>query len=151
MKPRSGFTLIELLVVMIILGLLASIALLKYVDLRANARTAALTGDFRSVTVAALNYYADHEVWPPDAGAGLVPSGLGSYLPGGLNASFTRPEYVLDYDNQAVAGSPLVSISVTTSDPRLMAKMITSFTNRAPFYVTGSTLSYLIAGPGGVF
>lgn len=151
MTRRAGFTLIELLVVMIIIGLLASIALLKVVDLRANARTAALTGDFRSVTVAALNYYADHEVWPPDAGAGFVPSGLGSYLPGGLNTSFTRPEYVLDYDNQAVGGSPLVSISVTTSDPRLMAKMITSFTNRGPFYVTGSTLSYLIAGPGGVF
>ena len=151
MTRRSGFTLIELLVVMIIIGLLSSIALLKYVDLRATARSAALTGDFRSVTVAALNYYADKEAWPPEAGAGLVPSGLESYLPGGLNTTFTRPEYVLDYDNQSVAGTPLVSIAVTTSDPRLLAKLISTFTNRAPFYVTGSTLSYLIAGPGGVF
>jgi prepilin-type N-terminal cleavage/methylation domain-containing protein len=151
MKQRSGFTLVELLVVMIILGLLSSIALLKYVDLRATARTAALTGDFRSVTVAALNYYSDKEQWPPEAGAGMVPGGLESYLPGGLNASFTRPEYVLDYDNQSVSGSQLISIAVTTPDPRLMAKLIATFTNRAPFYVTGSTLSYLIAGPGGVF
>ena len=151
MKRRAGFTHVELLVVMIIIGLLAGIALLKYVDLRATARTAALTGDFRSVTVAALNYYADTEQWPPEAGAGMVPTGLGPYLPGGLNGTFTRPEYVLDYDNQSVAGTPLISIAVTTADPRLLAKMISTFASRAPFYVNGGTVSYLIAGPGGVF
>jgi len=151
MNRRSGFTIVEMLAVAVILGLLASIAVLKYVDLRASARTAALTGDFRAVTVAALNYYSDHEVWPPEAGAGVVPGGLQAYLPGGLNNSFVRTDYVLDYDNQSVSGSLLISVAVTTTDPRLLVKLVGTFGGQAPFYVSGSTLSYLIAGPGGVF
>ena len=79
-----------MLVVMVVIGLLATIAVLKYIDVRNTARTAALTGDFRAVTVAVMNYYADHEVWPPETGAGQVPAGLASYLPGALTQSFDR-------------------------------------------------------------
>src|SRR5690606_22591140 len=81
-RRRRGFTLIEMLMVMVILGLLSALGLLKNIDLRATARTAALAADFRSVTVAALNHYADKDEWPPETGAGAVPAGLAPYLPG---------------------------------------------------------------------
>lgn len=148
---RFGFTLIEMLMVMIVLGLLATIAVMKYIDLRNTARTAALAGDFRAVTVGVMNYFADREEWPPESGPGQVPTGLATYLPGGLNDTFDRPEYSLDYENLTVDSVPLIGVSVTSNDARLMAKFIQTFSTKAPFFLNGGKLTYLIHGPGGFF
>lgn len=152
MNRRRGFTMVELLMVLIILGLLAAIALLKYIDLRNSARAAALAGDFRSVQVAAFNYYADHESWPAETGTGVVPAELTSYLPGPLAGSFDRGVYQLDYENVMIGGStPLIGVSVVSADARLMAKFIQTFSTDTPFFLYGGKLTYIISGPGGIF
>jgi MSHA pilin protein MshA len=43
-KNEAGFTLIELVIVIVILGILASVAIPKYEDMREQARTATLKG-----------------------------------------------------------------------------------------------------------
>lgn len=152
MRRRNGFTLIELLTVTIILSVLASIAILKYQDLRNQGLSAQIVQEMRAVQVAAFNYYAEQETWPPESGPGVVPNGLAVLLPGQLAGSFDRLQYLLDYENfGAGATDVVIGVSVTTSDARLFARLVRYMGNGSPFFVSGSKVTYLIAGPGGVF
>ena len=151
MRKARGFTLVEMLMVMIVLGVLAGLGLLKYIDLRNTARTAALSADVRAIQIGAINYYADHEGWPPEAGPGQVPVGLEKYLAGGLAASFDRDYYVLDYESIMIGTEPLIGIAVESADSRLLAKFIASFVGKSPFIMVGGRLTYFISGPGGMF
>ena len=59
-KLQRGFTLIELVMVIVILGVLAAVAIPKFVDLAGDARLAATQGVAGSLSSAsAINYAAD--------------------------------------------------------------------------------------------
>lgn len=59
MKSQNGFTLIELVVVIVILGILAAIAVPKFINLEGDARTAAVKGIAGNLASAsAINYAA---------------------------------------------------------------------------------------------
>jgi len=59
MKNQKGFTLIELVVVIVVLGILAAVAVPKFVDLQGDARDAAVKGVAGNLSSAsALNYAA---------------------------------------------------------------------------------------------
>ena len=152
MRRRRGFTLIELMVVTILLGILASIAILKYLDLRNTALAAQMSQELRAIHVAVLNYHAETESWPPETGPGAVPPGLAPLLPGQLVGSLDRGEYMLDYENfGSSALVVMIGVTVTSSNPKLFAKFVQHLGTQAPFYVSGSSLTYLISGPGGIF
>jgi MSHA pilin protein MshA len=55
---ESGFTLIELVIVIVILGILASVAIPKYEDMREQARVATLKGQLGSIRSAIAIQYA---------------------------------------------------------------------------------------------
>jgi len=58
-QVQRGFTLIELVMVIVILGVLAAVALPKFVNLKADAQTAALMGVVGGINSAsAVNYAA---------------------------------------------------------------------------------------------
>jgi len=149
---RRGFTLIELMIVMLVMGVLAGLALLKSHDLRNAGIATQVSQEMRAVQVAAYNYYAGKETWPPETGPGGVPEGLGPLLPGQLATSFDREQYLLDYDTFGEEGSRIIGISAITDDPKLMAKLVAYLGSKAPaFFVNGNKVTYIISGPGGGF
>jgi prepilin-type N-terminal cleavage/methylation domain-containing protein len=149
---RRGFTFIELLIVVLVLGILAGIAILKYIDLRHRALSAQVVGDVEAIRLAAYTRYYETGHWAPDAGAGVKPPELAPYM--SQNFSFTKPEYTLDWENFAPAtpgptGGLQIGIVVAASDARLAQSLALHMGNRAPFIVTGSTITYVLVGPDG--
>lgn len=62
MNKQTGFTLIELVMVIVILGVLAAVALPKFVDLKGDAQQAAVDGVAGALSSAAAVNYAARKV-----------------------------------------------------------------------------------------
>ncbi|MGH7568750.1 MAG: type IV pilin protein [Gemmatimonadales bacterium] len=59
MKSQRGFTLIELLIVVVIIGILASIAIPKFVNTKEKTYVAAMKSDLRNLATAEEAYFYD--------------------------------------------------------------------------------------------
>jgi prepilin-type N-terminal cleavage/methylation domain-containing protein len=152
MRRRRGFTFIEILVVVVVLSILSGLAVLKYIDLKHRAISASATADLLAVRLAAYSAWYEHGVWPEEVGAGVVPAGLQTYLPGGFD--FSKTEYQLDWDNfvppgGGPSGGMQLGVVVSSSNARLMKALQNNLGSRAPFFVVGGTLTFVIVGPDG--
>jgi prepilin-type N-terminal cleavage/methylation domain-containing protein len=146
---RKGFTLVELIVTIIVIGLLASIAVMKYFDVTRTATAAKIASEFGTVRLAAYNYEADHNnQWPSDQGPGVIPPEMAPYLPAGF--TFSQSTYELDWDNQTPSLNPFqLAISMTTADPRLINALRQSLGTRAPYFFVGNRLTFILIDADG--
>jgi prepilin-type N-terminal cleavage/methylation domain-containing protein len=151
-RTRGGFTFVEMLIVMIVLGLLASLATLKYIDLKNRALTAQAAADMEAVRLAAYSTWYETGSWPAEAGPGVIPTEMAPYLSKGF--TFSRPEYTLDWENFVPPGGGTsagmqLGVVITSSNSRMQLALQQTLGNKGPFFITGSDLTFVIIGPDG--
>jgi prepilin-type N-terminal cleavage/methylation domain-containing protein len=151
-RGRRGFTFIELLVVVIVMGILVTLGMLKYMDLKHRALSTHVASDFEAIRLAGYSAYYEHGTWPGDAGAGVTPPGLAPYL--SPTFAFTKSEYTLDWENfvppgGGPSGGMQLGVVVTSANPRLNKALAQTLGNKGPFFIVGGNLTFVIVGPDG--
>lgn len=118
-QAQQGFTLIELVMVIVILGVLAATAIPKFVDLKSDARQAALDGVRGALSSAAAINYAARSANATKGNAVANCSDVATSMQGGLPTDYAITA-------GAVAVNTSVSCTVSTVSTPVLSGTFTA-------------------------
>jgi hypothetical protein len=133
-----------LVVLVVTLGMSASVGLLRYAEVSSTREAIAVAADLRRVADAATAYARATGEWPPDAGPGTVPTGLGPFLspPGRAD-----PRRALEWDTFEIlpSGSAFIAgVTLRSTDKRLLSRVIEEMREDYPYFVAGQVVTWLL-------
>jgi prepilin-type N-terminal cleavage/methylation domain-containing protein len=73
---RAGFTLVEIMIVVVLIGLLCMMAIPALNRVREKSQRTRFISDLRTFSQAFETYNMQNGVWPPNAGTGVLPTGM---------------------------------------------------------------------------
>jgi prepilin-type N-terminal cleavage/methylation domain-containing protein len=124
----KGFTLIELIIIIVILGILAAVAIPKYIDMRSQAADSSARGILGGLRGAVTVIYADRAIKSQTTDIDMTAvlgqvqlSGFDSSVPGAntllINISGNPYTYYLNNTNNLPTTPPSVTIQTGTGIP----------------------------------
>lgn len=103
-KKRDGFTLIEILIVVVILGLLAGIVIPQYSSYSDESKINSFVACVKNIASIAEYHYLRAGEYFEDAGSGLLPANLDTYIPASKWTHGTPIGGVWDYEQDDLGG-----------------------------------------------
>ncbi|WP_419077089.1 prepilin-type N-terminal cleavage/methylation domain-containing protein [Phascolarctobacterium faecium] len=150
-KNQKGFTLVELVVVIAIIGILAGIAVPRFLDATASARGAKIVADMRTIQSAEMIYYAKYAKYPTGSGDTNFTALVQGGWPVPPSGTFTIAQ-VLKTGGGATVGSGATAYTYANSDTTRETPGIVTLTG-ATFSAGGvsenPTLTDLLGGTTG--
>ena len=150
-RVTSGFTIVELLIVIVVIGILASITIVSYTGITANANKKAAIGNARAVKSVVDTFYAERSVFPVVAASGTLTAAninAGSYakVPSSVTIAISPMSPASTLDAASIANNTTVYYVTKSTTGVCVGVVPVNSTGTVAFSATGANANLYLLG-----